>query len=615
MKIPTWYLSMVNGGDFILKIRRQFGSFFRKITPRGMANKLFAIISVIGIFLAFSLAYIATSISGSFLYEAAKNLLDNQAKQTVNIFDQYMDILKNTVMTTSREGSVQSLIKGNYDAYGSYLVHHNSYAYLKNIHEFYDWINIYVIAKKDNYIMSSNPEDVTSDFRKKGVEKMEWYGRMENALEGTFIISDFIPPVSSDKEHFAYALKVRDVYDWETDGYIIAAIDKAILDDLLRGTSFEENGFLLVLNDKGEIAYASDSSVFKSDFSLEELRSELRSSGNYAFGSSRDYYYSSWKSKASGWSFIAFADKNHAKAQILNLQLLVIVIAALAVMLLIVAARFISNAYTRPVKTLIKFIHEVEEKEFAGQIDLKLEDEMGDLINSFNALIASVRQNQVLRKRAEIDALQKQINPHFLFNTFQSIKALAQQKDTRSVVEMIEKLSDIFHYNMNRSNSSMTEIRNEIDHIRNYLDIQRVRFGNRMQVFYDIDERVLSYWTMRFILQPIVENSISHSMELMDGGYRLDIRGGFDGEDILFIIRDNGVGIPEEKLEKLKEYIYDNEGTISNDDFGIGLKNIQERLYLLYGEGYGLTIRSVPDEYTEIRIRIAKMTKEEAIKR
>jgi sensor histidine kinase YesM len=428
-------------------------------------------------------------------------------------------------------------------------------------------------------------------------------------------MSDFIPPASSDKEHFAYALKVRDVYDWETDGYIIAAIDKAILDDLLRGTSFEENGFLLVLNDKGEIAYASDSSVFKSDFSLEELRSELRSSGNYAFGSSRDYYYSSWKSKASGWSFIAFADKNHAKAQILNLQLLVIVIAALAVMLLIVAARFISNAYTRPVKTLIKFIHEVEEKEFAGQIDLKLEDEMGDLINSFNALIASVRQNQVLRKRAEIDALQKQINPHFLFNTFQSIKALAQQKDTRSVVEMIEKLSDIFHYNINRSNSSMTEIRNEIDHIRNYLDIQRVRFGNRMQVFYDIDERVLSYWTMRFILQPIVENSISHSMELMDGGYRLDIRGGFDDEDILFIIRDNGVGIPEEKLEKLKEYIYDNEGTISNDDFGIGLKNIQERLYLLYGEGYGLTIRSVPDEYTEIRIRIAKMTKEEAIKR
>lgn len=598
-----------------MKIRRQFGSFFRKIAPRGMANKLFAIISVIGIFLAFSLAYIATSISGSFLYEAAKNLLDNQAKQTVNIFDQYMDILKNTVMTTSREGSVQSLIKGNYDAYGSYLVHHNSYAYLKNIHEFYDWINIYVIAKKDHYIMSSNPEDVTSDFRKKGVEKMEWYGRMENALEGTFIMSDFIPPASSDKEHFAYALKVRDVYDWETDGYIIAAIDKAILDDLLRGTSFEENGFLLVLNDKGEIAYASDSSVFKSDFSLEELRSELRSSGNYAFGSSRDYYYSSWKSKASGWSFIAFADKNHAKAQILNLQLLVIVIAALAVMLLIVAARFISNAYTRPVKTLIKFIHEVEEKEFAGQIDLKLEDEMGDLINSFNALIASVRQNQVLRKRAEIDALQKQINPHFLFNTFQSIKALAQQKDTRSVVEMIEKLSDIFHYNINRSNSSMTEIRNEIDHIRNYLDIQRVRFGNRMQVFYDIDERVLSYWTMRFILQPIVENSISHSMELMDGGYRLDIRGGFDGEDILFIIRDNGVGIPEEKLEKLKEYIYDNEGTISNDDFGIGLKNIQERLYLLYGEGYGLTIRSVPDEYTEIRIRIAKMTKEEAIKR
>lgn len=154
----------------------------------------------------------------------------------------------------------------------------------------------------------------------------------------------------------------------------------------------------------------------------------------------------------------------------------------------------------------------------------------------------------------------------------------------------------------------MTEIRNEVQHIRNYLDIQRVRFGNRMEVCYDIDESILSYWTLRFILQPIVENSISHSMEMLKGGFRLDICGGFEGEEIFFVIRDNGAGIPAEKLELLRAYIYDRENAVTADDFGIGLKNIQERLYLQYGEGYGLTILSTFGEYTEIRIKIAKYT-------
>lgn len=594
-----------------MKISQQVCKLIYKVSPRGMANKLFAIISVIGIFLTFTLVYIVTSISGSFLYDDAKKLLDNQAKQTVNVFDQYMDILKNTVMTASREDCVQSLLKGNNDGYESYVVYRDAYAYLKNIHEFYDWIHIYVFVKDNHYIMSSNPAHVLADYRRKGVTETGWYKRLENGFSGTCIMHDFKPPVSSDNEQFAYALRVRDIYNWEKDGYIVASIDKKILNDLLRGTDFEKNGFMLVLTDEGEIAYISDSSIFNGGFSIEQLRSELKESGNYVFGSNRNYYYSSWKSKSSGWNFIAFADKKHAEVQIINLQLLIFAIAAFAVLLLIVAARFVSNAYIKPVKSLISFIHEVEKREFAGQIDLKLEDEMGDLINSFNAMISSVRQNQVLRKRAEIDALQKQVNPHFLFNTFQSIKALAQQNDTRGVITMIEKLSDIFHYNINRNNSSMAEIRNEVDHMRNYLDIQMTRFGNRMEVFYDIDDRILSYWTLRFILQPIVENSISHSMEQMKGRHRIDIRGGFDGEDILFTIRDNGVGIPEEKLVKLKEYIFDKEGLIANDNFGIGLKNIQERLHLLYGDGYGLTIKSVFGKYTEIQIRIPKIPKEE----
>lgn len=118
-------------------------------------------------------------------------------------------------MTASQEKNVQSLINGNYTEYESYLVYRNAYAYLKNVHQFYDWIHIYVIVKDKHYIMSSNPDDVTGDYRIKGTTDAGWYDQMENNPGGTFMISNFIPPVSSDEEQFAYALKVRNIFNWK----------------------------------------------------------------------------------------------------------------------------------------------------------------------------------------------------------------------------------------------------------------------------------------------------------------------------------------------------------------------------------------------------------------
>ncbi|MBM7582519.1 two-component system sensor histidine kinase YesM [Caldicoprobacter guelmensis] len=592
--------------------RRLIGRLIDAIVPRGMANKLFVAICIIGALLIFSLVFIVTIISQNLLYYNAKMLLDNQAKQIVNTFDQYMEILRNTVMTTSRQNSIKSLIFKTYSEYGSYLVYRDAYAYLKNIHEFYDWIHVYIVVKDINYIMSSNPADVTGNYSKKGVTNQKWYKQLEESPIELLPLSNFIPPVSSKEEHFAYALRVRDVYKWKMYGYVIASIDKSVIGEMLKGTSFKEKGFVLVLRQDGDIAYCSRPFIYNTS-RKGNFWSQLSNKGVISIKGKGEYYYSSWNSRLTGWKFITFTDKAYADKQILNFQLSVGIIAVSTVMLLIVMAKLTARTYIKPINRLIDFIHEIERKEFAGQISLEAKDELGDLIRSFNAMIASVRQNQILRKKAQIYVLQKQIDPHFLFNTLASIKALAQQNDAKGVVSMIEKLSDIFYYNINPSGSSMTKVRNEIAHIQNYLDIQRVRFGDRIKVVYEIDERVLDYSMPHIILQPIVENSITHSMENMKTGYQLEIKVGFEEEDIVFVIRDNGKGIPADKLDRLRQYIYDTDGKVKTDEFGIGLKNIQERLFLLYGEGYGLTINSIFGEYTEVRIRIPKSEKGEDI--
>mgnify|MGYP001806896582 FL=1 len=274
--------------------------------PKAMNNRLFILISAIGILLVLTLGVAISSIAGRLLYRGATALLDTQTRQAVNVFDQYMEILRNTAMTASQQKSVKDLITGVYPSpYDSYLVYRDAYAYLKNTHEFYSRIHLHVIVKDIRYIMSSNPADVTGDYRKRGVEERNWFRQVEQSPYGTEIISDFVPPVSSPLDQFAFVLKQRNVYDWNTDGYIIASIDKAVLGDMLKGTQSEDNGFLLVLKPDGTIAYCTNPVRLQQYFTPESLLQELSSLDGAPGDRNPDFYFSSAYSEQTWLRFVS----------------------------------------------------------------------------------------------------------------------------------------------------------------------------------------------------------------------------------------------------------------------------------------------------------------------
>ncbi len=584
---------------------------FRRFLPRGMSGRLFAIISAIGVVLVVSLGLIVASVSASLLFTETRTLLDSQTQQAANAFDQYIQILDDTVMTASRQSSIQSLMNGNYTEFGSYIVYRDAYAYLKNVHASYDWVNLYVVVEGRDYIMSSTPADVTGRFRSKSVADRNWFRTLERETGTTTFLFDFIPPVSTTEEQLAFALKVRNLYSWETIGYIVASIDKSVLQELLKGTGFENGGFMLILDESGRVMYDSNPGLSSTAVAPDQLARLLDDGASVGGDLGHDYYLSSTRSLKTGWRIYTFIDKQAARSRIARFQLVTTFVVALAILILILAARFTARAYTRPINELIDFIHTVEKNEFAEQIDLESPDEVGDLVRSFNGMIASVRKNQVLRKRAEIGALEKQINPHFLFNTFESIKALALQDDREGVVSMIERLSDMFRYTTNRQGSTWTAMSEEVAHVGNYLAIQKVRFGRRMTVRFQIDDEVLDCLTPRFILQPIVENAISHGLERQKGGFRLDIEGTIVDGDVVLSVTDNGIGIPAQELARLRTWISGPTGPVREGEPGIGLKNIQERLVLSFGVGYGLVVDSRPGEGTRIRIRLPVLHREE----
>lgn len=203
-------------------------------------------------------------------------------------------------------------------------------------------------------------------------------------------------------------------------------------------------------------------------------------------------------------------------------------------------------------------------------------------------------------------ALQNQINPHFLYNTLDIIVWMIENEKRDDAVSAVTALARFFRISLSRGRTVIS-VTDEIEHVRNYLMIQEMRFKNRFSYEFDIEEGLGGLGTIKLILQPIVENAVYHAMEFMDGDGEIRISALHQGEDILFLVRDNGCGMTKETVDKLMAGAEMAPGRGA----GVGFRNVQERIRLVFGGEYGLVIQSEPDEGTMVTIRIPAISYEE----
>jgi two-component system sensor histidine kinase YesM len=200
----------------------------------------------------------------------------------------------------------------------------------------------------------------------------------------------------------------------------------------------------------------------------------------------------------------------------------------------------------------------------------------------------------------EFKALQAQINPHFLFNTLNHIRWLADIQRADNVRQLVSSLLALLHGSMGKGGEHTT-MREEIEHLKHYLEIQEFRYYDKFETFFDIDRRIEDAVILKFLLQPIVENALIHGIAPLQGKGLVTIKGYLEGEDLILQVTDNGVGIPEEKLERILDPVEEK----SRSRFsGIGLRNVSERIRLHYGSPYGLTVSSLRDLYTTVTVRL-----------
>lgn len=265
-----------------------------------------------------------------------------------------------------------------------------------------------------------------------------------------------------------------------------------------------------------------------------------------------------------------------------------------------------------PIVHLAKIMDNVSDRNFQFNNEYKgRQDEIGILyadyekmLNQIDMLIKEKYESQINILKSRLRNLTSQINSHFLFNTLENISCLAQLEGNKQIIIMTKSLGDMLRYTMDIDGDYIT-LEKEIGQTQRYLNIQEVRFGNEIKLELDLKEGVSKRKVMKYMLQPIVENAIEHGMSGKEFPWKLLIAAKHEGNDMYIVVKDNGTGMDEKTLECVRKRIYNKTAQEEEEKyFNIGLKNIHERIQLLFTEEYGMWIDSTPEEGTTVTLHV-----------
>lgn len=309
-----------------------------------------------------------------------------------------------------------------------------------------------------------------------------------------------------------------------------------------------------------------------------------------------------------GWKLITVISTETMNNNISSLVRYGVFICLVSITIAIIFIVLFSRTLTLRVQLLARNMSKISDGKFDVFVDTRGKDEIAELASSFksmveriNNLINEVYLLDIKKKEAEINALQSQINPHFLFNTMESIRMNLWNKQDYETSEIIQKFAKLLRKSIEWGNDKVT-LQREIELVEIYLKIQQYRYFEKLEYQIKIDESLNEYTIPKFTIQPIVENAIGHGIEMKKGKGMLRIFSEITEGKVIIVVQDDGIGIDEEKLELLKKSIYSSES--ESEGLRIGIRNVHQRLQLFYGENYGISISSKKCEGTRVEIAI-----------
>lgn len=399
-------------------------------------------------------------------------------------------------------------------------------------------------------------------------------------------------------------------------GYVLLVIDeKVFAKEIYKNLNFGNESKVLFFDKRNQVMLSSTKEIEKGKvFDSEKLMPMLNKAYmeeiktfNYKY-KNKEYLMVYSYIPSTEWFLTDFIPISYINSESLEVRKNVVINIAIFILISLILSFIIYLSIYTPMKNLINYSRNVSSGKIDEEIKDNYDDEVGYLAANINNMVAKLKElisevetKQVQKRNAELKMLQAQINPHFLFNTLNSIKWTAMLSGNTTVSDGLAALSELLK-NTIINNDELVTLEDEIENIKNYAIIQRLRYGNSFLIHIDIMEEIKKCKILKFLLQPLVENSIIHGIDEENKIVDIVIKAYKEEGDLYILVKDNGKGFDMTKIESN----YNKKGEIS----GIGISNVDERIKLTYGEKYGLSIRSEVGKMTEIIIKLVYMEEE-----
>ena len=395
-----------------------------------------------------------------------------------------------------------------------------------------------------------------------------------------------------------------------TTGVLLVDMDYSGISRMMQKINASENGqYYYLCDSNGRIIYHRQQAQIRKGFSSENsMKAAAYKDGVYddTFDGSRRKIIVNTISYT-GWKLVGIIPDATFTHGMFDIRYFIVILILFMAMMLAVINRVISDRISSPVLKLQQSViaYEAGEKPeiyIGGSQEIRL---LGYAIQrsyeQIDALMHKIVLEQNERRKSELEALQSQINPHFLYNTLDSITWMIEGKRNDEAVFMISELAKLFRISLSKGHTIIS-IKDELQHAKSYMNIQKIRYKNRFSVSFEADPALYSCCTVKLILQPVLENAINYGVGDMDedDGGQIQVTGRLEHGTAILSVTDNGVGMSADEVDLLLT----DSNRIHKHGSGVGLVNVNHRIQILYGNQYGLSVQSEPDKGTTVSICI-----------
>ena len=587
-----------------MKNRNLSARFIGKFSS--IQSVIFATVAV----LILSAVVIVTGVSMKFtntsIFENSSEYTHTIIQQMNQNIDSYIDYMENIAYLISSNEDVQDyLFDEKIDNEGRYRLLNQLQTILDSRS---DIRNVGIISKNGRMLINDGSKSVNQDL---DINTQEWYATALEKPNGPILTSSHVQHIISGERPWVITLS-RGIRDrsgsGEKEGVFFIDLNYSAISGLCDQSTVGTKGYAFILDAKGNIVYHPQQQQLYNELQTENISLIMDTDEDTVLtGTGNDgKLYSISRSEKTGWTVVDCTNVKELLSKSRQAQSVYVLTAIILVIVALLFSRFMARSITLPIQKLRDSMKKVQEGDFSvSDVVVDSKNEIGSLTKSFDVMTHRIHElmeqnvhEQEEKRRSELKALQSQINPHFLYNTLDSIIWMAEGKKNEEVVLMTASLARLLRQSISNEDE-VVPIANEVEYARGYLTIQKMRYKDKLEFQIEVDSSILYIPLIKLVLQPIIENAIYHGLKYKESKGLLIVKGFMkDGNAVLQVI-DDGVGMDEETLA----HIYDKH-KVNYHSNGVGVYNVQKRLKLYYGEDYGITYTSELGKGTTATITI-----------